>query len=130
MGVVQAAYLLVNQHFKTPERILMLWRGFGALALFLPLSLFVGGWPRQTGFYLAALGACLVISVLDRLLFRASARYGAGATSRLIALNIPITFVMWSVIKPGHLETLFSKPHSLLILPALAGIVADRKSVV
>jgi hypothetical protein len=102
MGGVQAAFLLLNQHFRIPARVLMLWRGFGVFAVLLPAALLVGSWPAAPAFYLLTLASGLLIGIFDRMNFHAVMQYGAGAVSRLMALCLPVSFVLWGLLHSGH----------------------------
>ncbi len=125
MGGVQAAFLLLNQHFRIPARILMLWRGFGVFAVLLPAALLVDSWPGQGLFYLLSAASGLLIGVFDRMSFHAVMQYGAGAVSRLMALCLPVSFVLWGLLHPGHFSGLAEKPLAFLIPLALLGVVVS-----
>lgn len=123
MGLVQAVYLLINQHFRISARILMLWRGFGVFALMFPVALYLGHWPNTSSFYLLIIASGLLIGIFDRMTFQATAQYGAGVVSRLLALCLPVGFLLWGVLHPGHFALLAEKPLAFLIPVALIGVV-------
>lgn len=125
MGGVQAAFLLINQHFRIPARVLMLWRGFGVFAVLLPAALLVNRWPITPVFYLLTLASGLLIGIFDRMNFHAVMQYGAGAVSRLMALCLPVSFVLWGLLHSGHFASLAAKPQALLIPLALLGVVVS-----
>lgn len=125
MGGVQAAFLLLNQHFRIPARILMLWRGFGVFVVLLPVALLVNSWPDRGVFYLLSAASGLLIGVFDRMSFHAVMQYGAGAVSRLMALCLPVAFVLWGLLHPGHFSDLAAKPLAYLIPLALLGVVVS-----
>lgn len=122
MGLVQAAYLLINQHYKIEPRLLMLWRGFGTTAVLLPFALWLGA-PASPLFYALCIATGLCVGVFDRLVFEASAKLGAGVVSRLLALTIPVAFVLWLLLHPGHLAALADKRFIALLPVALLGLM-------
>lgn len=124
MGIVQAAYLLLNQHFRIEPRLLMIWRGFGTALLLAPLALYLSP-PAVPLFYVLSILTGLCIGVFDRLLFQASAQYGAGQVSRLLALSIPLAFVFWLALHPAHLQTLLARPYIALAPLAMLGLLGS-----
>ncbi len=125
MGPVQAAYFILNQHLKIDSRLLMLWRGFGTVLVFLPIALLVGNWPTAPMFYLTCITAGLLVGVFDRMVFSATAHYGAGVTSRLLALCLPLAFLLWLLLHPEHLQVLQGKPHIIWLPVALLGTLVS-----
>lgn len=125
MGLCQAAWLLSNQHLQLEARLLMFWRGFGIAALVLPAALYVNDWPQSPFFYAAAFGSAILVTLFDRLTFKATAQYGAGITSRLLALCLPLAFLLWIVVHPAHLPALAEKPHIMWLPVALLGTLAS-----
>lgn len=98
-GIFTAIYMLFNQHYKINGYILGIWRGFGICALFLPL-LFVVAIPNQPHYWilLAIQGVC--IGVYDSNIFFNSARFGAGPTSRFMAVTVLLTAFIWWLLTP------------------------------
>lgn len=105
-GFFTALYTLVNQHYKFNGYILGMWRGFGISLMFLPFLFFL---PLQTSAYNWALLIFQgwLIGVYDSHLFFASADFGAGPTSRMMALSSLITTVIWWIMTPVMFMTLF-----------------------
>lgn len=99
-GFFTALYTLVNQHQKFNGYVLGIWRGFGISLFFAPFLYF---FPIQTSAY--AWGLLIfqgwLIGVYDSHLFFASARFGAGATSRMMALTAFVTTLFWWALTPS-----------------------------
>lgn len=104
-----AGFLLVNQQYKVDPTAIMLWRCGGVCLAFFPAVFFVS-WPPVTAFYVAAALTAVVISFGDRAVFRLSATYGAGVTSRLMPLSILATFVAWLALDGGQRQALLHAP--------------------
>jgi hypothetical protein len=98
-GFFTALYTMVNQRHKFNGYVLGVWRGYGIALLFFPF-LFV--FPLQTDWRNWALLILqgVLIGIYDSHLFFASARYGAGVTSRLMGLSVLVTTVMWWMLTP------------------------------
>lgn len=98
-GFFTALYTLVNQKHKFNGYVLGIWRGYGISLIFLPFLFFL---PLQTSAYAWALLIFQgwLIGIYDSHLFFASARFGAGATSRMMALTALVTTLLWWIITP------------------------------
>ena len=98
-GFFTAVYMLFNQHYKINGYVLGIWRGFGICALFLPLLLFYPV-PRDWHYWLLLTVQGLCIGVYDSHIFFASAKFGAGPTSRFMAITVLLTTFAWWLITP------------------------------
>lgn len=98
-GFFSALYTLVNQDRKFNGYILGIWRGFGIALVFLPFLFFL---PVQTSAYnwFLLIFQGWLIGIYDSHLFFASADFGAGPTSRVMALTVLITALLWWLITP------------------------------
>ena len=98
-GFFTALYTLVNQKYKMNGYLLGIWRGFGIAAIFFPFTFL---FPLPTSMYYWGLLIIQgwLIGFYDSLLFFASARYGAGPTSRIMALTTLVTTVIWWLMTP------------------------------
>ena len=98
-GFFMALYTLVNQRHKFNGYVLGVWRGFGIALLFFGFLFFV---PLQKSWYNWALLILqgVLIGIYDSHLFFASAKFGAGTTSRLMVLSVLVTTVMWWILTP------------------------------
>ena len=96
-GFFTALYTLANQHRHINGYILGIWRGFGIALVFLPFLFFL---PLQTNLYnwFLLVFQGLMIGVYDSHIFFASAKFGAGPTSRAMALAALATTVLWWII--------------------------------
>ncbi len=120
-GFFTALYTMVNQRHRFNGYILGVWRGFGIAFLFLPLLFFV---PLQTDWrnWILLVLQGVFIGIYDSRLFFASAKYGAGATSRLMVLSVPVTTGIWWLLTPGLFVRLWDNTSVFItLLLALAG---------
>lgn len=116
-----AGVMTVNQHYKLRPSTLMLWRGFGVAAAFLPAAMVVY-WPSAPTFYLAVGLLGLLVSVADRLALTCAGRYGAGATTRILPLCVWVSFTLWLILKPAYRADLFSHPGRAAGIMAALGL--------
>ncbi len=105
-GFFTALYTLVNQKYKLNGYLLGIWRGFGIAVFFIP---FMPLFPVPTSMYYWSLLIIqgILIGFYDSHLFFASAKYGAGPTSRVMVLTTLITTVLWWMITPHEFIKLF-----------------------
>lgn len=98
-GFFTALYTLVNQQYKFNGYILGIWRGFGIALIFLPFLFFL---PVQTSAYnwFLLIFQGWLIGIYDSHLFFASADFGAGPTSRTMAVTALVTTALWWIITP------------------------------
>ena len=129
-----AGFLLTNQHYKLRSSTLMLWRGFGVAAVFLPFMLYAG-LPTNPVFYYAVVAQGVIVSIHDRLSIESTARFGAGITSRLLPVGIWITFVLWLLMKPAYRASLIDNPEKMVavcgaLLVAVVAMFFLRKDAI
>lgn len=110
-----AVYLLFNQHFKINGYILGIWRGFGICAIFLPF-VFCFPLPTDMKYWLLLIAQGYCIGVYDSHIFFASAKYGAGPTSRFMAVTVLLTTFMWWLLTPDKFMVLLSDSDRLVTL--------------
>ena len=98
-GFFTALYTLVNQDHKINGYILGIWRGFGIAIVFLPFLFFL---PLQTSAYnwFLLIFQGWMIGIYDSHIFFASANFGAGATSRSLAITALFTTILWWILTP------------------------------
>ncbi len=105
-GFFTALYTLVNQKYKLNGYLLGIWRGFGIAVFFIPfMPLFPV--PHSMYYWTLLITQGLLIGFYDSHLFFASAKYGAGPTSRVMVLTTLITTVLWWLITPHEFIKLF-----------------------
>ena len=107
--------MLFNQHYKLNGYVLGIWRGFGICALFLPL-LFFYPVPRDWHYWLLLMIQGLCIGVYDSHIFFASARFGAGPTSRFMAITVLLTTFAWWLITPQKFMMLLGQGDLVVTL--------------
>lgn len=91
--------MLFNQHYKINGYILGIWRGFGICLLFLPLLPFQPV-PFDWHYWLLLVVQGICIGIYDSHIFFASAKFGAGPTSRFMAVTVLLTTFAWWLLTP------------------------------
>lgn len=114
-GFFTAVYLLFNQHFKINGYILGIWRGFGICAIFLPF-VFCFPFPTDIKYWLLLVAQGYCIGVYDSHIFFASAKFGAGPTSRFMAVTVLLTTVIWWFLTPDKFMHLLQDSDRLVTL--------------
>ena len=114
-GFFSALYTLVNQQHKLNGYVLGIWRGFGIALVFLPFLFFV---PLQTSAYNWALLIFQgwMIGIYDSHIFFASANFGAGPTSRSLAVTAIVTTALWWIITPSLFFELVKDSNAFITL--------------
>ena len=114
-GFFTAVYTLFNQHYKVDGYVLGIWRGFGISVLSMPFLLF---FPTPTSAYywgLLILQGWL-IGIYDSHLFFAAAKYGAGPTSRFMAITVLVTTFLWWLLTPKEFVALLQQGNVFITL--------------
>lgn len=114
-GFFTAVYTLFNQHYKVDGYVLGIWRGFGISVLSMPFLLF---FPTPTSAYywgLLILQGWL-IGIYDSHLFFAAAKYGAGPTSRFMAITVLVTTFLWWMLTPKEFVALLQQGNVFITL--------------
>ena len=114
-GFFTAVYTLFNQHYKIDGYVLGIWRGFGISILFLPF-LFFFPVPTDMNYWMMLLFQGYLIAIYDSHLFFSSAKYGAGSTSRFMAITVLITTFLWWLITPNEFINLFEQGDIFITL--------------
>ena len=120
-GFFTAIYMLFNQHYKLDGYVLGIWRGFGICILFLPFLLFFPV-PHDFRYWelLIIQGWC--IGIYDSHIFFASARFGAGPTSRFMAVTVLLTTFLWWLLTPQQFMQLWRQDNVVMtVLLILCG---------
>ena len=98
-GFFTAIYTLFNQHYKLNAYLLGMWRGWGIAFVCFP-ALFFFEIQTSPYYWFLLISQGYMIAVYDSHLFFASARYGAGPTSRVMALTAMVTTLFWWFLTP------------------------------
>ena len=114
-GFFTAVYMLFNQHYKLNGYVLGIWRGFGICLLFLPCLLFVEV-PTEIKYWFLLLLQGICIGIYDSRIFFASAKFGAGPTSRFMSVTVLLTTFFWWFLTPDLFWQLFSDGNLLITL--------------
>lgn len=122
-SLVTAGYVYINQIYKMPGLLIMLYRGFIVGFLTLPLVLMhepIHNWQ----FYAFCTAQGLAIAFNDYRLFRAIKVFGAEVSASIQPLAISVMFVFWLVITPQQFWNLSSHPYYFsAIIACLGGII-------
>jgi hypothetical protein len=123
-SAVTAAIMPIMHERIRAERLSMLfWLRMVMLIVALPVLCFVG-WPTDPTFYVATMVTAFIWAYADLSSFRATEEFGAGAITRLIPLNVIVTFFMWIVVEPNVLHSYFDNPvKGIGVLISIAGAV-------
>lgn len=114
-GFFTAVYMLFNQHYKLNGYVLGIWRGFGICLLFLPF-LFFTNIPTDVNYWCLLILQGICIGIYDSRIFFASAKFGAGPTSRFMAVSVLLTTFAWWFLTPQKFLQLFSQGNLLVTL--------------
>ena len=112
-GFFTAVYTLFNQHYKLNAYLLGIWRGLGIAVIFLPFC-FLFPFPRSVSYWLLLIAQGIMIAIYDSHLFFASAHYGSGPTSRIMALTALATTIFWWILTPQSF-TVFAGNGTIVI---------------
>ena len=114
-GFFSALYTMVNQRHKFNGYILGIWRGFGIALVFLPFLFFL---PLQTSAYnwILLIFQGWLIGIYDSHIFFASADFGAGPTSRSLAVTALVTTALWWIITPRMFFDLLKDGNAFITL--------------
>ncbi|MGZ9107249.1 MAG: hypothetical protein ACXW4B_00305 [Micavibrio sp.] len=123
-SAVTAAIMPILHEKIRAERLSMLfWLRTVMLIIALPV-LFAVGWPTDPVFYVATFVTAFIWAYADLSSFRATEEFGPGPITRLIPLNVLVTFVMWVVIDPDVLYGYLDNPvQGAGIIAATCGAV-------
>ena len=114
-GFFTAVYMLFNQHYRLNGYVLGIWRGFGICLLFLPCLFFVEV-PTDIKYWCLLLLQGICIGIYDSRIFFASAEFGAGPTSRFMAVTVLLTTFAWWYLTPPLFWQLFADGNLLVTL--------------
>lgn len=114
-GFFTAVYMLFNQHYKLNGYVLGIWRGFGICLLFLPFLFFMEV-PRDLKYWCLLIVQGICIGIYDSRIFFASAKFGAGPTSRFMAVSVLLTTFAWWFLTPQKFLQLLTQGNLLITL--------------
>ena len=125
VGAAATAAIMPIMHEKIrAERLsMMFWLRIVMLLIALPVMFFVG-WPDNPTFYVATFITAFIWGYADLSSFSATEEFGAGAMTRLIPLNVLVTFFMWIGLNPNVLNVYLAEPvRGLGIFASICGAV-------
>ena len=114
-GFFTAVYTIFNQHYKLNAYLLGIWRGIGIGLIFLPFC-FLFEVPKSVFYWFLLIAQGIMIAVYDSHLFFASAQYGAGPTSRVMALTAMATTIFWWILTPQSFNNLINDGTTVITI--------------
>lgn len=128
-GLFMSFYTYINQKYKLNGYILGMWRGFGIMLVTFPI-IFVEPFYFDPIYFILLTVQGLFIGYFDSRVFMASARFGAGGTSRTLVFSIVISTILWWILHPADFLVLWQRPWILLgIIAALSGTIISYLSI-
>ncbi len=114
-GFFTAVYTIFNQHYRLNAYLLGIWRGIGIGLIFLPFC-FLFEVPKSGFYWFLLIAQGIMIAVYDSHLFFASAQYGAGPTSRVMALTAMATTIFWWILTPQSFDNLINDGTTVITI--------------
>ena len=114
-GFFTAVYTIFNQHYKLNAYLLGIWRGIGIGLIFLPFC-FLFEVPKSAFYWFLLIAQGIMIAVYDSHLFFESAQYGAGPTSRVMALTAMATTIFWWILTPQSFNNLINDGTTVITI--------------
>lgn len=108
-----AGTMAINQRYRVDGYMLAAWRGFGISVCAIPFLFFID-YPRELSFWIHAVMQGIMTGFFSSKLYNSAAKFGAGATSRIMVLSIIISAVFWWAIHPINFLALAEKPALLI----------------
>ncbi len=122
-SMASASYNSVNQFFKMPGSLLMVYRGLMVALIILPFML-MHPFIRNPYFYVACVLQGLLIAFIDYRFARAVKAFSASVASAIQPLSIGVIFFVWLIVMPSVARDYVAHPqHFLTVLICLTGIV-------
>lgn len=113
----------INQVFKMPSSLLMVYRGVASSLLLLPFIPFFTP-PTDPVFWVFSIVQGLIVAYGDKRIFLCSRIYGGEIVGSLRPFSVALVFVAWWVISPIQLlETLREPVRFCTIVLCMVGIV-------
>lgn len=108
-SLFHASYLVANQYLRFPGWAVMVLMRMGIVIALLPFALtttpVTDGW-----FYVAVFATSILAFNADSQIMTCIKDFGAGPVSRVFALTIPTSFILWSILHPSSLQPLINHP--------------------
>lgn len=121
-SVLTSLYIYINQIFRLPGAMMMVYRGFGQVVMLLPFAFLfepIDNWQ----FYALCTLQGFLIAFDDNRLLRSSKAFGAEITGAVQPLSLGLIFALWLVIRPQQFFELTADIRRfLLVVACLAGI--------
>ena len=119
---VCSIYNGINQVYKMPGLLIMIYRGLLVGVMLLPFVM-THRPVENIWFYVFCIAQGLAIAFNDYRFFRATKAFGAEVSTSLHPLAIGVVFVLWLVITPSQIVYFFEHPLRLLaVVACLSGV--------
>lgn len=114
---------IMHEKIRAERLSMMFWLRAVMLLVALPVACVIG-WPSEPGFYVTTFVTAFIWCYADLSSIRATEEFGAGVMTRLMPLNVLVTYFMWLALDRNTLAGALDVPlQSLGIFAALAGAV-------
>lgn len=127
-AVTVAAMALASEYSKQPTVPRLFWLRLISLVALAPFAVGIS-WPEDPLFYAYMVAISLLICGSDGLYYSAAKTHGAGVTTRIEPLSVPMTFVAWVLMSPDQLGLFYDRPlvgFGIALCFAVAGFCAWR----
>ncbi|MFT7433431.1 MAG: hypothetical protein ACI9TY_001063 [Alphaproteobacteria bacterium] len=121
-----AGVSLISQHYKQPGTSMAMMRASFVVLCLLPFMPFIE-LPTASEFFYATAVAATLAFVADSLMMNSFAKFGAGATSRLLPISPLVAFVIWAVMNPEIFTQMSNNP--LIASGLVASLVACAAAI-
>lgn len=122
-SILTSIIIYLNQIFKMPSSLLMIYRGGLTALLMLPFCVFFT-LPNSPWFWSLIIVQGLLIAYGDKKNFLCSRLLGGEILASVRPLSVALVFVLWWVISPNQLFQMLSRPiHFIIIVLCMLGIV-------
>lgn len=122
-SILMSIIIYLNQMFKMPSSLLMIYRGGLAALLMVPFCSFFTI-PQNPWFWAMLIIQGLLIAYGDKKTFLCSRVFGGEIVAAVRPLSVALVFVLWLIISPNQLFQMLSRPiHFAIIVLCMSGVI-------
>jgi len=123
LSLLMSGYVCANQIIKIKGSVLMVYRGLGTALVLLPFC-FCFSPVTDFYFYLLCVVQGIVLSVGENRILNSAKVFGAEITSLIHPISIVLIFVVWLLLHPYELSSLFANQEQFYtICTCLTGVI-------